>query len=552
MANNKKNKSRKSYDPKGKKRTYDNDGTKRKDEYIEDTSSRAGYNDVSWYVPNDQVLRDSASFAFSNYLGDSVQIGGEGGNKAYYGNVRTPGIMSMLWVPAYGVGNTTTEPINVAARNIYSFVRHANSGHSNYDAPDLMMYICAMDNMYTFFFECCRVYGTLRYYRYKNRYLAKTLVESMGFDYESLIQDLAGFRYFINTMALKLNVYAVPKSLTLFQRHAMMTSYVYADSESDKAQLYVFVPAGVGYLDEMNPDTGAWGKIMYKLKYDPLDETSNLNTYVGVKGCADQFNLMFNALSTSEDFNIMSGDILKAYGAENCVQLPTIGEDFTTVPVYQPEVLPQIMNARAFGTPFITDTGVPTDNHVCILNQDVESGTLDSCNAVLNNVGLPNMYHGDKFVFNLHEDAPTPEQVMVASRLTTGIGVVNSGSVGNMIALTTYGTEIPCRFTIYTRPMKYGPELTGTYSFNFYSYVIDGPSQSDVTVGDIWDELNSYIEQFRFISNFDWAPLVTYFTRESHLAEDIRAKHVFGDLDNFTVMESEDLKKMHKIGRAHV
>ena len=105
-------------------------------------------NDWRWYAQNEQLLKDTASFSYNYPLGSLVQRTATG--KEPVDTTAIPGIMAVHVSPAFGGSDSRTSPINVAMRNIYSFVRHANSGHTNYDAPDLAIYLMAMDSCYSF------------------------------------------------------------------------------------------------------------------------------------------------------------------------------------------------------------------------------------------------------------------------------------------------------------------------------------------------------------------------------------------------------------------
>lgn len=499
-------------------------------------------NDVNWYVPNDQILNDSASFAFSNALGAKVGVGGSIAGTRNYNELTLPGICRIQYVPTYGLSTSRNSALMTAARNIYSFVRHANSGHSNYDAPDLMMYICAIDNLYTLYWECVRAYGAMRYFRQKNLYLAKPLVQALGFEYEPFISNMADFRLFIQEMALKLNVFAVPKTFTLFQRHMFMASSVFCDSSNLKGQLYAYVPAGIGYLDEMNEETGAWGKILYEYRFSRPTEAGinyTFDTYANVDAVANDFYKMYNKLISSEDFNIMSGDIMKAYGTENCVQLAMIGEDYTTVPAYQPEVLPQIMNTRAFG-PVLNSTVDDNGSIVITLVNQTDDGVLTTVDSADTYGRIPANYNADKFVFNLHEETPTPADVMVASRMTPGIGIATSQAV----AVASMGSEIAIRFDVVTEPATYAESSANQYTYlTSYLTLPNADTSAEVT----YSSGRGLVEELCSASIFDWFPIITVFASSSGSSSDTNLKPIkwLGDLDNYTVMQNSDVKKMH-------
>ena len=100
-------------------------------------------NDPAYYALNSQLLVDAASHAFSDATGTKIPWSTKGYNEHLIvpDIASIPGVMSFRIAPTVGISTDQSSAVNVAARNIYSYVRHANSGHSNYDAPDLMMYL---------------------------------------------------------------------------------------------------------------------------------------------------------------------------------------------------------------------------------------------------------------------------------------------------------------------------------------------------------------------------------------------------------------------------
>lgn len=136
-------------------------------------------NDPRWYAQNPQLLRDTASFPYSWPLGNKLNLG-QHAPEINKGSI--PGIMGIYTAPTFGWADNPNSPINVAARNVYSYVRHANSGHANYDAPDLMLYLCAMDSIYSYLSYLKRVYGVVSTYSYTNRYYPKAVIQAMHVD----------------------------------------------------------------------------------------------------------------------------------------------------------------------------------------------------------------------------------------------------------------------------------------------------------------------------------------------------------------------------------
>lgn len=121
-------------------------------------------NDPSWYAANSALLRDSASFSFNNPLGNRITLSGAPSSVSISRTFAIPGVYAIYCGPSIGRSLDNSSPVNIAARNIYSFVRHANSGHSNYDAPDLMLYLLAMDQLYSGLAFMSRAYGVMSQY----------------------------------------------------------------------------------------------------------------------------------------------------------------------------------------------------------------------------------------------------------------------------------------------------------------------------------------------------------------------------------------------------
>lgn len=103
-----------------------------------------GRNDSSWYRVDSQVMKDAANLSFATTAGLPYNLKDAEGNIGTVTAVDTmPGIMTMYTIPTFGPLTDWSSPFNVAVRDMYSFIRHANSGHSNYDASNLGMYLMA-------------------------------------------------------------------------------------------------------------------------------------------------------------------------------------------------------------------------------------------------------------------------------------------------------------------------------------------------------------------------------------------------------------------------
>lgn len=97
---------------------------------------------------NPQLVKDVASLSFRTPLGSPSGLPSRS-NPVGRDRRSIPGIMNLYFVPTIGSSTAgESSAINIAAKNIYSFVRHENSGRINYDAPDLMLYLLALDSAF--------------------------------------------------------------------------------------------------------------------------------------------------------------------------------------------------------------------------------------------------------------------------------------------------------------------------------------------------------------------------------------------------------------------
>lgn len=474
------------------------------------------YNDASWYASSPSLLRDSASFSFNNPLGNSVTLFPS--NVTVDTKYAIPGVMSLYLQPGPGVSQNGTSPVNIAARNIYSYVRHANSGHTNYESADLMMYLLAMDSAYSMLAFMYRAYGILRTYSQVNRYLPKALFTSMNLDFDDFETNIANFRYYVNTCTIKLGSLCVPKSMNYFVRHMWCFSNVYADDLSQKSGMYIYNPYGYYVYTPVAETTGG------SLTWHAFQQTPAANL-IGLSALVNIVDTMINALMTDEDINIMSGDILKAFGSDGVLKLGSLPEDYTVVPVYNPEVLSQIHNA----------TVLSVYNSSMNITQSNGAIRFLPYSAATPVVIQPQIYN----LVDLRDMDTTPEKVMVATRLT--VPTVTTSKTTNM-PLEYCGSEIVAEARIFKFAASGSdwkvPIRNAAPSFRYFS-----------TAESVTSMLSSSSNVVDGLTKFDWHPyaiFAVYAAPGGEGVSQISNLTILGDVSNYTVMHPEDLRKMHE------
>nr|AVX53559.1 putative capsid [Marmot picobirnavirus] len=325
---------------------------------VEDLKSKT--NDPSWYGYYPELLQGAASIPFSWTTGTLVDLTGRSPNPSTY---IVPGIQAMYLAPSIGHSQTPSSPVNVAATAIYSFVRHANSGSANYDSPDLMIMLLSMTQVYSAITWLMRIYGEASLFSQRNRYFPKGLLRAEGVDYDSVATHLADFRYGINLLINKAASLSVPANMSVFKRAAFLYQNIYTEGTSSKDQVYMYVPSGFWKYDPQ-PTTGSaltfqpTQYVAQKFDADNLMSYEQLLSYV-----AD----LLDPLLASEDINIASGDILKAYGDNGVLKLQALSENYPIVPIFDIAVLEQMKNAVITGLNTLETVDIDQDPETNIL-----------------------------------------------------------------------------------------------------------------------------------------------------------------------------------------
>ena len=437
-----------------KKRTYRGKKPGKKD-YSEDSR---GYNpdsrvcagskdnDPSWYALNPQLLRDAASFPYAWPLGNRLNVGPHG-PRLNKGSL--PGIMVMHWTPTVGYSSDGTSPINVASINTYTKIRHDNSGHANYDHADYMLYLMAMDSVYAFHSWMRRVYGVMLTYSTVNRYYPRAIVKAMGVAFDSLQANLADFRQYINTYAVKASALAVPAKMSIMTKHYWMSEGLYYDSNQDKPQTYLFNPLGF-YQFGLSQNEIPFGKLNFKPLFPETDtgkvgaSTDSNVKLLTLDDIVRYGDSLLSPIISDEDFGIMSGDTLKSFGVGGCYTLPVTEETYTVVPSYSPEVLDQIQNATFIGMPALETMVITQDPSIgagwILTDPRFEHPWVNAASG--DELPGQNAFLVNRFVTFEHGDIK-PENTMEATRWTNISEEVTSAET-RFYRVPTMGTEVMC------------------------------------------------------------------------------------------------------------
>lgn len=495
-------------DSRGKRVNFDNE---RESKFLKDERAAAKMescksNDIAWYAQNPELLKSAASIGWSSTVGLPLE---------FTTTAAVPGIMSMTWSPV--IGAEFNAPLNQAADEMYSFIVHANSRNTQYNAPDVMATVLAGSSVFAAFALGVRAYGTARLYSQLDYYTPDALLTAQGFSPSDIRANLSQMWFDLNEMAARLTQIWIPNTMPVLERWFWLCSNIYKDGDSRKAQYYLFTPAMFyqwGVVDNASGLTvQGWGN-------------ATSHTWAQYKS---MINSMITALMDSEDRGIMMGDILKAYGPDKLFAVNPISADYKVEPVYDKEVLTQIENLSVFSS-------VPTT----VQQDSMKRNLFQNWPRLTSLAGT--VTPGSEQVLNFHQlEDPTPEQIMIATRLkVSGTYIGENTGAPSPSAVTspnTFGTEVVNGVQIYYYVWENGAKTLGRADVT--------PYLAQSTVASL-SNLQTYLW-----AAFDWAPWIYNYVAQdmpvtAYQAIEVPVQKAIGDYDNYIIITEADLRKMHR------
>lgn len=452
-------------------------------------------NDPQWYNVHPDLVRDAGSIYFNKILGskfnkwdqewhpvDTTISSISSTTTDKYVADALPGFAVLSYIAGPGISSDPNSAINKAATDMYSRIRYENSGSRTYSKTDLIKFLLIMDEIYQWWGSLQRVYGLCMSFSPVNNYTPEYMVKALGFDFDDLMSNLTQFRAHINTLARKIARRYVPGNLNIYRRHIWMTQNMYLDSMNDVAQRYLFRPAGYRTWDDT---TGV-------LTFHGLALSPAL-TLSGIEAITDS---LIEPVLASEDFGIISGDILKVYGDSGVMQVGVMPEDYAAPIVYDESVLSMIENAvicngggwnitSSVGTPN-TDEYIIYEPYLTIKQNAVWLAALDK-------------------VMNFHHSDPQPLEIMYSSRFMNSFDKADLSTVANVDAtkqfpLTSCGAEVLIAYRMYTFHWKEDGSVVAV-GLNLNSYMQQGLTQGSA------DFMRSVLGNINY-SAFNYAPRI--------------------------------------------
>lgn len=465
-------------------------------------------NPVSFYTKFDRFVTDAATLPFATPVGAINTFTEIFDGKLTTSQECVPGVMRIEFIPAIGISKDFSSPINRSSIRFYTYLRSNQKASSTYDHQDITMMEIALDSCYMFHGLMSKIYAVINQFTPVNEYYSRAVVAACNANFEDIRAHMQDLRGYINSFAYSLGQYALPKDVTLFDRHRWMVEGMYTDSTSTKAQTYLFVPQGFWKYDN-TVTTGS------QCTFQPYS-SQNAFTFEALKSFGDT---LLNAVSNEGDFAVISGDIYNFYGGQTYT-LPYIDENYSILPLYDETVLSQIENLTLPGL-------IDPDTLVISQNPEVNQGAIIFTPVVTDlNSSAAQVY------MNFHHDKPTPDQVIEATRLISTTTVSNG-----KVIIDNCGTEIVQQWSIFGRNPSTGTiEVVASMHSNAGTFYDDYTTNEPVLVNELTN-----------LAQFDWAPQVRVW-KGTKVDDPSNVFTFYGstwDIDNFDVVPKNFLSNIH-------
>lgn len=528
---------------------------------------RASKQDWHWYASSEDILKDIANYPFSDPIGEHIDALARMDEKeTFTGNGATPGIAIIEYQPSYGRSKTAQDALSRAAQQEYTFMTQGyTTPSSKYEAPDLFCYETAVIELFRPILEGKRAYGAMKKFSNYNQYLAKTLVEALGFDYADLKKNMADFRSELNLRLDEISdSFHVPQGSNILERMNFISSRIYSDGLGKKFQMYAYKSQVYLTYEATKLNTGT---CIYR---------NGRKSVMTVSEYFAMLDSMIAKLRADTDVATMSGDILRAYGNDGVIKTEHLSEDYTVDIEYNPVALMQIHNADIVGTVGFQNTVDSAQNPSVVVFQEDNVVKSIPCGYPGIDQGVRNYLFMNEKVLDVDVETPTPADVIDSTRLMNAIvsqnGFVTLG--GASYIEINPGLEIIADIAIYSYTKAYDPatakqELELTVNKITANYVLVTTDNTGTTPSfDTINKLRDYVGLSALLSRFDWAPKFGVIMKGSQgvsgvPANSLKIVGVAWDLSNFTTISNHDVAKMNnrtwygvlkvrEIGRAHV
>lgn len=438
-----------------------------------------------------------------------------------------PGTFVLDWSPSFGVSNLNTDPASIAGKEIYSRVRAAYSGSLDADAPDYIMYLGALDSIFSYISYLKRIYRLLVAWSPSNYAIPDGVLHAMNFssaEIMTLRRDRTKLWQYINELVYQSRKFTCPNTLDIMNRHYWLNDNLFTDADSLNAQFYLFNMV-YAYKVEMlpaidDPDITAPSLQSYPLPNCVFTSARSISV-----DSLYNFGLeLIQALIDWDDAYTINGYLKRAYEGHPMFIVSELEQGEEIAPLYNEEVLTQIENAKSipYGFEALKGSYVLANT----VQQNISTNAVVTNPAINAKTGL--IYGPDEIALSSRREMPNAGDVIIMSRMINFITTHTTQGTDNIYGISS-GTEIMWCFRIVD-PTSILDALTQPIGLIVPAYL---DSASSVFT------LNAL--QMGEMSAFDWHPLL-----QGRFGSPSRA-YIFGDFHNLTYVDEDIMSNIHRV-----
>ena len=391
-------------------------------------------NDFEWYNKNPSLTLGVAQIPYPYRPGMELDLGtwgiGTGEPVTVTPHHNIPGFMAIRYVPTLGMASSYQDAVNVAAREIYAKVRDAYSGVLTVSAADLMMYVGAIDSIYSEISHLRRIYGIINSYTSENYNFPDAALYAMNLSQAqitSLRSNKLALYTGINMLIARVRKYKLPSVMDLFKRHWWMAENIFADAPSLRSQMYFFHPDGAWKIGFDEQGTN--------LTYQYRNESS---LSIGVDGLLSFATELLDALDASEDAYTMNGYLQRAFSDVPSFTVEDMDINYVVAPQYNPEVLLQIMNCT-----------IPSGTWGLTWKYEQDVSKQIITDSILMTYASNSLSKNSRPALLLRQDVDNPMvgDTVIATRMMSALDYSRPGLPENSYHVN-FGTELPTGFRV--------------------------------------------------------------------------------------------------------
>lgn len=503
------------------------------------TGALSSLNDISWYSRNPDLLMAAGSFPYPYRpgmtvpdVGVSTMVNGSGAVVTGDSDgLQIPGVFGINWAPSLGVSNSVTDPASIVGKELYAKVRSVYSGSLVADPPDFVIYLTALDSVFSYIGWLKRVFRTINAYSPNNFVVPDGVMTAMGFSAAAITElrlNKMGLFSVISELTKMSRKFMCPAVMDMFNRHYWLNDNLYTDAPSANAQFYMFNQThfykfAMLDVEGVTPAMKAGG--LELIEFTAADKAS-------VSKLFDFGRSLIDALASSEDGYTISGYLMRAYEGVPSFVVEDLSYDETLTPVYVEEVLMQIENATSLPVRASLSTGGVSLK--CNVTQNPATNVIVSNPTATIDFGVggaaPNTMFSGGGILSIRSDAPTVADNVIATRLKALYekGKVSGSEVDFAI---NCATEFVTNFTT----VKFDGVKFTLYPLGGYIEVNIVASSQD----------RGFTGVLLALSQFDWHPLMPVGVFDTTHPKP--TFHIFGDIHNTTTLSAENLKQINRV-----